>query len=392
MKNTKSKFLFSARILFCFTTVLFTLPLGADSGKQRIAADVTLLKSLGIKPYTMDSAGQVGLAYVSDYQLQVIPHQAHQFRKCGGFTFVEDQTSFLKNLNHPQLSQMIGITKVEHRADVQKIVDQVDEARLREWVQWLSSFPHRMYNRPEPNRHVEQLYLKLINLSANMAVPFEVEYVEHKRISQKSLKVTIKGTKYPDEIVVLGGHLDSTNWSGNAPGADDNASGSSNLLETLHLLSENGFRPDRTIEFFWYAGEEGGLLGSSEIAKSYKQANKNVKAVLQLDMTLFPGEGEGVIGNISDYTDPQLRKILEEINHTYVGAKFVDDRCGYACSDHASWFNQGYPAVVPFEATTNTMNPDIHTSKDVLTPKMNFKHSALFSKLAIAFAMTLGKD
>jgi bacterial leucyl aminopeptidase len=45
--------------------------------------------------------------------------------------------------------------------------------------------------------------------------------------------------------------------------------------------------------------------------------------------------------------------------------------------------------VIPFEATLNSMNHDIHTGKDKLNSKLSFKHSMAFSKLALGFAMEL---
>jgi leucyl aminopeptidase len=201
------------------------------------------------------------------------------------------------------------------------------------------------------------------------------------------------GKERPEEVVVLGGHLDSiANWGfGNAPGADDNASGSSNLLEALRIVIAQG-QPARSIEFFWYAGEEGGLIGSSEIAQNYRKEGRNVIGVLQLDMTLFPGEGELVMGDMTDFTHPWLRTYLKTLSDHYVGARWREDSCGYGCSDHASWHRQGYPTVMPFEAGFNSMNQNIHSADDVISPALNFKHSAAFAKLAVAFALDLGNS
>lgn len=83
--------------------------------------------------------------------------------------------------------------------------------------------------------------------------------------------------------------MDSINLSnpmnGRAPGSDDDGTGTVNLIETLRVLVSSGFRPSTPLEFHWYSGEEGGLLGSNAIATSYKRAGTQVKAFLQLDMT-----------------------------------------------------------------------------------------------------------
>jgi leucyl aminopeptidase len=176
-----------------------------------------------------------------------------------------------------------------------------------------------------------------------------------------------------------------------APGADDNASGSANLIEALRIMLAQP-QPQRSIDFFWYAGEEQGLLGSAEIAKTYKAQKADVIAVLQLDMTLYPGAGESIIGSMNDFTSAWLRDYLKAMNDTYLHAQIVDDKCGYGCSDHASWNRQGYPALMPFETTFRGMNHNIHTAKDVITPDSNFRHSMLYTKIALVMAMDLGNS
>lgn len=90
-------------------------------------------------------------------------------------------------------------------------------------------------------------------------------------------------------MTVLGAHMDSVNggspMNGRAPGADDDGSGTVNLLEAFRVLVSRGFAPSTPVEFHWYSGEEGGLLGSNAIATRYKADGVQVKGALQLDMT-----------------------------------------------------------------------------------------------------------
>ena len=66
--------------------------------------------------------------------------------------------------------------------------------------------------------------------------------------------------------------------------------------------------------------------------------------------------------------------------------------CGYACSDHASWESQGFPAAMAFEASFDGMNHAIHTDRDTLqTSGGDASHSVPFTKLAVAFAVELAK-
>ena len=73
-----------------------------------------------------------------------------------------------------------------------------------------------------------------------------------------------------------------------------------------------------TVEFHWYAPEEGGLLGSQAIFSSYHDSGRDVKAMLQQDMTgyvqktLDAGEKERV-GVITDFVDPDLTEFIKKV-------------------------------------------------------------------------------
>ena len=170
--------------------------------------------------------------------------------------------------------------------------------------------------------------------------------------------LTLKGSRYPDEVVVLGGHLDSTAGSAPnsrtlAPGADDDASGIATLTEVLRVIAEQGRQPERTLQFIGYAAEEVGLRGSKDIATRYKAANTKVLAALQLDMTNYQGSAEEIVF-MTDYTDQGLTGYLAQLLDAYLPQiRYGYDSCGYGCSDHASWHNQGYPAAMPFESRFN---------------------------------------
>ena len=89
-----------------------------------------------------------------------------------------------------------------------------------------------------------------------------VEFYEHSFTQQKSVIVTIPGLEFPEEIIVIGGHIDSGDfWNPyDAPGADDNASGIATLTETLRILLANDFKPKRTVQIMAYAAEEIGFM------------------------------------------------------------------------------------------------------------------------------------
>jgi leucyl aminopeptidase len=146
------------------------------------------------------------------------------------------------------------------------------------------------------------------------------------KFTQNSVIATIPGLS--NATVVLGAHQDSVNWEGRdqntnrSPGADDNASGSITILETLRVLLEDadvkaGKAPN-TIEFHWYAAEEAGLLGSEDVWQAYKKEGRNVKGLLQQDMTGYTkgttdkGKPE-ILGVITDYVDTPLTNFIKTV-------------------------------------------------------------------------------
>lgn len=373
-----------------------------------VLTDATLLRAVGIPAVREDSSLGIAHARLTPREEVMLSAKAHEWGRCGGYETLATQDA--ADID----SAMLGLRQVEHKnllfelaqfqltplaqknSAIEQAITKVSEQNLRDTVTWLSSFPNRYNKSDKPNIHVTALQERLEKMLAQAAYPVSIELIDHKSTPQKSVHVQLTGRTRPNELVVLGAHLDSINGSFGgdrsiAPGADDNASGSSNLIETLRVLLGEA-QPERSIEFFWYAGEESGLLGSAEIARAYKGQNRDVIGVLQLDMTLHPGDGEFTTGSMTDYTSAWLRTYFASLNDLYIGGKIVEDRCGYGCSDHASWYRQGYPTLMPFESGFNGMNPNIHTKNDVINSKSSFRHSAMFSKIGVAFAMDLANS
>ncbi len=92
----------------------------------------------------------------------------------------------------------------------------------------------------------------------------------------------IKGSEKPDEVVIVGGHLDS--WDG-ATGTTDNGTGTATTLEAARILMASGVKPKRTIRFMLWTGEEQGLMGSRAYVKKHRSDGTldKVSAVLVHD-------------------------------------------------------------------------------------------------------------
>jgi leucyl aminopeptidase len=113
--------------------------------------------------------------------------------------------------------------------------------------------------------------------------------------------------------------------------------------------------------------------------------------VLNLDMTNFKGSPLDMY-LMQDYTNAAQNAFVGSLIDRYVGATWGTDVCGYACSDHASWNNAGYPASMPAEARYADTNPSLHTTRDTIAASNNSAaHALKFARLATAYTAELAK-
>ncbi|KAH7089394.1 peptidase [Auriculariales sp. MPI-PUGE-AT-0066] len=210
---------------------------------------------------------------------------------------------------------------------------------------------------------------------------------------QHSIIVRINGTE-SDEVVVVSAHQDSTNLLPflPAPGADDDGSGTVTILETYRGLLAADFKPAKTVEFHWYSAEEAGLLGSQAVAQEYQKSGVPVYAQIQFDMTAWVKKGtREEVGIMNDFVNPDLTEFLRGLVGNYIDIPWVDTKCGYGCSDHASWTKAGYPGSCAFESAFENDNSNVHSGNDRIdvSPEFSFEHLLHFTKIAAAFVIEL---
>ncbi|HET8714699.1 MAG TPA: M20/M25/M40 family metallo-hydrolase, partial [Holophagaceae bacterium] len=92
-----------------------------------------------------------------------------------------------------------------------------------------------------------------------------------------NLVAEIKGSEWPEQVVIVGGHMDA--WDLGA-GATDNGTGTVAAMEVLRAIKALGLRPRRTIRIVLFSGEEQGLLGSRAYVKAHSAELKDIQAVL----------------------------------------------------------------------------------------------------------------
>jgi leucyl aminopeptidase len=278
-----------------------------------------------------------------------------------------------------------------HQALVYRLNEKVSISNIWSTITTLSAYQTRYYTTQTGVSAVtwlEQQYRSIAGSRLNNDITV---YRWAHSWAQPSLVVEIRGTKYPTQRVIIGGHIDSTAGSGGssrAPGADDDASGSATVLEAFRVLATDpDYRPERTLEFQAYAAEEVGLRGSQEIAQYYYDYGFNVIGMLQLDMTGYVGSRRA-IGVITDYTNPALTSFMRQCIGAYCNLPAESTTCGYACSDHASFYRVGFPACHAFESS-GTFNPNIHTQYDTID-ELDKNLALDFGYLAVGYMVELG--
>lgn len=225
-------------------------------------------------------------------------------------------------LNAQTVSFPKKCVKQDEVADLSK---NLEKKNMKANLEKLTSF-HTRYYKSQYGLESSDWVLEKVNQIIKDAGAQDTVYAESfpHTWQQHSVIATIPGQS--NSTVVIGAHQDSINLFLPsilaAPGADDDGSGTVTILEVFRALLNSkdvvdGNAPN-TIEFHWYSAEEGGLLGSQAIFQSYEQSGRDVKAMLQQDMTgyvqktLDAGQPESV-GVITDFVDPGLTTFIKTV-------------------------------------------------------------------------------
>lgn len=203
----------------------------------------------------------------------------------------------------------------------------------------------------------------------------------------------VEGKSKKDEFIVVTAHYDHLGKRGDEVfnGADDNASGTSTLLELAKAFQGavlEGSRPERSIVFAWFCGEEKGLLGSEYYSENPIFPLENTIANVNIDMVgrvndKYKDNPDYIYVIGSDRLSSDLHKINESVNqkytqltldYTYNGEN--DPNKFYYRSDHYNFAKKGIPAIFYFNGT----HEDYHRTTDDIE-KINFDKMAHVGQL-----------
>lgn len=312
------------------------------------------------------------------------------------FIDVTDSLSYESEI-YPDVVSAVAIPGVLSQQSVVKpMFRNISQEGMKDFLRKFTAFHTRYYRSETGVESTRWLLASLKEIAESRAdkdnVDVSINTFQHDGFNQPSIIVRIAAKKntaqdgpqkpiQPDakDVVIIGCHIDSVNgwnpWFGRSPGADDNGSGTTTAREAFRILMASGFVPKHPIEFHFNAAEEGGLLGSQAIAAQYKKEGRPVLGMMQMDMSGYDSatgsDKREVIGVGTDFVDDQLSQFLRKVIDEYCQVKWVETRCGYGCSDHASWYKQGYRTTFPFEAPFESHNSAIHTRWAIVVHRLH---------------------
>ncbi|MBP6977344.1 MAG: M20/M25/M40 family metallo-hydrolase [Bacteroidales bacterium] len=277
-------------------------------------------------------------------------------------------------------------SRVESDPLVNDMLSQVNQDTLLSFIQHLQDYGTR--NAFSSQAVLAQNWIKSKFESYGLQTELMNFYMPGGSASDNVI-ATLPGTAYPEEYVMLGGHYDSFVWSGQAPGADDNASGTAAVLEIARLLSQNDYK--RTIIFCAWSGEEYGLYGSEAYASMAEEEEMNILGYFNQDMNGYLEPGDEMHTDVMAPASAQeLKAFYKNVCETYLpdfgvynGTLIGGD------SDHSSFNDHGIMGIFPFEDSQD-YSPYIHSSNDLIGPSVNnMEQVAVFTQSILASVVTM---
>lgn len=189
------------------------------------------------------------------------------------------------------------------------------------------------------------------------------------------------GSLYPDSVFMICAHYDSVDEFC----ADDNASGTSAVLEAARILSKYKF--EYSIVYALWDEEEKGLIGSYNYAKSTRERGEMIAGVINLDMIGYDGNNDYLF-EVHIGFNPKNIFLSDKVTSILTDNKFDLEKStqipGTDRSDHYSFWTFDYPAIFLTEGFyTNDFNPTYHSSDDkIAVMSLDFHHQ--ISQVAIA--------
>jgi len=255
------------------------------------------------------------------------------------------------------------------RSVIEGFLSEGDETSFRQILQEISGAvafmhegtPHTVYTRyyDTADKNLVADYLAATLTGYGYTVEFDEFRVSG--VDCRNVVATLLGTTMPDEYVVVGGHYDATSEQPYvlAPGAEDDGSGTSLVMEIARMAAGHDF--ERSIQFVLFDSEEQGLNGSEHFVEEAVGAGRVIVGAIIADMVTYYAQNYGVI--IEGQNEWEwLMSIMETSVETYTTLTNRKDYYSWG-SDHVPFQQAGIPAFLAIDWDWNVY-PYYHNSTD----------------------------
>jgi hypothetical protein len=278
---------------------------------------------------------------------------------------------------------MVSVPGESHAGEFKPLSDEERplEAALRRHIVAIASREHNM----EHPIALEAAAKEIERVLAALGYPVSAQRFSTPLGEARNIEVEIAGGALAREIVLVGAHYDSVSGS---PGANDNGSGVAALLELARLMRDA--KPARTLRLVWFVNEEppyykGEDMGSRRYARRSRARGENIVAMLSVETVGYYSEREGsqrypfplgffypargdFLAFVSNLGSRALmheaimafRRRAEFPSEGVAAPAFIP---GVDWSDHASFWEQGYPALMLTD-TAPYRYPWYHSAQD----------------------------
>ncbi|XP_012941770.1 carboxypeptidase Q [Aplysia californica] len=180
-----------------------------------------------------------------------------------------------------------------------------------------------------------ELLWRMSQRGENITLSLYMEAQNHPDVTSYNTVAEIKGSLYPEEVVLVSGHLDS--WDV-GQGAMDDGGGAFISWQALSIARQLGLRPKRTLRVVFWTCEELGIIGGQSYYKKHAHEAKNFDIIMESDKGTFTPQGLQFSGSeeAMKIVKTLARNLLSRVNATVVEK-------GAELSDVGQWLNLGVP-------------------------------------------------
>ena len=285
---------------------------------------------------------------------------------------------------------------------MQSILEEVSTENLKQYLNRLSDFHTRHSKSPLLNDAGEWIMNELRSFGYTDTFYHSFKStIDNEEFELRNIVCEKKGID--DKLVMVCAHYDCVMNSmedsvSRAPGANDNGSGVSAIIEIARILANENLR--HSVQFVFFSGEEQGLLGSKSYAKYIKENRMDLYRLINLDMIGYPFFAPNTViierDNNINVKHNQVRKndtesiefgdMMKDMTSA-VGLKFYLD--SIYDSDYESFEAKGYVVIGAYDGSANSLkNPHYHSSSD-LPENIDWDYLTSVTRLVLATVLKI---